>query len=296
MWRPHADGGDTFSSSNYPLRGRKRSFFEGGVRTPALLASPLLPPNRRGGRSELAFLHISDWYATFLFLARADAGDSGPGRFAVDSRNLWPYLSSSSSSSSQQQSQQRGEATSFVRHQPSSLPEFGHNNTLVIGFNYSSMCTSYNQPTPAEHCRPDGYTSGSGALIEAATGFKLIVGSQNVAGDTMQWDPPDYPCNRTASGPDCDPYCLYNVLDDPSERHELSNATHAAGVGTGGKDAAAAAALARLLQVYREIGIEEGMPNSDDVQWNEQGRPWDPAALSYAREMGGYWRPWVTGV
>jgi hypothetical protein len=42
--------------------------------------------------------------------------------------------------------------------------------------------------------------------------------------------------------------------------------------------------------------MEKGMPNSDDVQWNEQGRPRDPAALSYAREMGGYWRPWVTGV
>ena len=61
-------------------------------------------------------------------------------------------------------------------------------------------------------------------------------------------------------------------------------------------DLAAAAALARLLQVYREIGMEKGMPNSDDVQWNEQGRPWDPVALSYAREMGGCWRPWVTGV
>ena len=282
----HADGGDTFASSNYPLRGRKRSFFEGGVRTPALLASPLLPLDRRGGRTELAFMHISDWYATFLFLARADAGDSGPGRFAVDGRNLWPYLSSSQ----QQPQQQQHDLVSSPPPPPPTLPEFGHNNTMVIGFNYSSMCSSYSTPSPAEHCRPDGYTSGSGALIEAATGFKLIVGSQNVAGDTMQWDPPNYPCNKTAIGPDCDPYCLYNVLDDPSERHELSRSTDA---GTGSKDAAAA--LARLLRVYEDVGMEGGMPNKDDVGWNEQGRPWDPAALSFALEMGGYWRPWVTG-
>lgn len=270
------NGGDTFASSNYPLRGRKRSFFEGGVRTPAFLASPLLPLNRRG-RSETTIIHISDWYTTFLFLAKTDAGDSGPGRFAVDGRNLWPYLSSSSST------------TAAVGAPP---PAFAHNNTIVLGFNYSSMCSSYSTVTPAEHCRPDGYTSGSGALIEAATGFKLIVGSQNVAGDTMQWDPPNYPCNKTAEGPDCDPFCLYNVLDDPSERHELSKSTHAAGTG-GGKNKDAVAALARLLQVYKDIGIEQ--QNPDDVRWNEQGKPWDPLALSYAREMGGYWRPWVSG-
>ena len=27
----------------------------------------------------------------------------------------------------------------------------------------------------------------------------------------------------------------------------------------------------------------------------EQGMPWDPAALRYAMDMGGYWRPWITG-
>jgi len=72
----------------------------------------------------------------------------------------------------------------------------------------------------------------------------------------MQWD---YPCNRTADGVDCDPYCLYRVLDGESERRELcANAT------PGGKDAAA---LARLIKTYAEVGAAEGMLIPDDVRW-----------------------------
>ena len=36
------------------------------------------------------------------------------------------------------------------------------------------------------------------------------------------WSPLDYPCNDGPKGPDCDPYCLYNIVKDPEERTELS--------------------------------------------------------------------------
>jgi hypothetical protein len=65
------------------------------------------------------------------------------------------------------------------------------------------------------------YDLGSGAIIEASTGYKLIVGSQNAAQDTLSWDSRDYPCNRTHPGPDCTPHCLFNVLDDPQVRLRL---------------------------------------------------------------------------
>ena len=127
-----------------------------------------------------------------------------------------------------------------------------------------------------------GYDKGSGTIIEAATGYKLIVGSQKSCQDCLQWDPADYPCTSTADGADCTPHCLYNVLDDESERHELShNAT--------GDNAAA---LARLLQAYAAIGTDEA-PNQLDKTWNEQGTPWDPRAAAYAWKMGGYWQPWL---
>lgn len=127
------------------------------------------------------------------------------------------------------------------------------------------------------------YDKGSGALIEVATGYKLIVGSQNSCQDCLQWDPAEYPCSRTADGPDCIPHCLFNVLEDESERHDLS---------TDNASANDATALQRLLEAYEAVGKEEGMPNELDRLWNEQGSPWDPAALGHALATGGYWRPW----
>eukprot|EP00041_Stephanoeca_diplocostata_P021900 m.517713 g.517713 ORF g.517713 m.517713 type:complete len:123 (-) comp21935_c0_seq56:2395-2763(-) len=99
----------------------------GGCRVPAFIASPLLPPTRRGGRTETAFVHIADWYATFAYLAGVTQNprDEGPGRFAVDGRNLWPYLSGSPTSAAQP-------------------PKF-HNvsNMLVLGYNYSTLNFRY---------------------------------------------------------------------------------------------------------------------------------------------------------
>ena len=89
-------------------------------------------------------------------------------------------------------------------------------------------------------------------------------------------------CNRTDAGVDCNPHCLYHILKDESERDELSaNPTP--------EDAQA---LQRLLQVYKEIGQEEGMPNPMDMRWNEQGTPYDARACETASRIG-YWSPWL---
>ena len=38
------------------------------------------------------------------------------------------------------------------------------------------------------------------------------------------WSPLDYPCSNGPDheGPDCDPYCVYDVLKDPEEKHNLA--------------------------------------------------------------------------
>jgi len=151
-----------------------------------------------------------------------------------------------------------------------------------LGYNYSSQCAGQPNCTAALPGGVGRYDRGSGALIEPSTGYKLIVGSQNTAADTLQWDPRDYPCNRTDAGVDCNPHCLYHILKDESERDELSaNPTP--------EDAQA---LQRLLQVYKEIGEEGGMPNPQDVTWNEQGTPYDTRACETASRTG-YWSPWL---
>ena len=84
------NGGAPCGGSNYPLRGSKLTFFEGGVRVLAFANGGLLPDNMRGKTSE-GFIHIADWYTTFCKRAGVDPSDSGPGKFPVDGLVDSPY-------------------------------------------------------------------------------------------------------------------------------------------------------------------------------------------------------------
>lgn len=61
------------SGSNYPLRGMKGYMFDGGVRVPAFVHSPLLPPSVRGTKYHGLF-HVTDWLPTVIagIMDRAD--------------------------------------------------------------------------------------------------------------------------------------------------------------------------------------------------------------------------------
>ena len=64
-----SDNGAMFGGpgSNYPLRGGKQSLHEGGVRSVAVVNSPLL---RTTGYVNKHLHHVTDWYVTFQALAR----------------------------------------------------------------------------------------------------------------------------------------------------------------------------------------------------------------------------------
>lgn len=96
------NGGPAFSdqhaASNWPLRGGKYSFLEGGLRTNAFVTGGLLPKERRGKVLD-APIHVCDWYSTFLGLARtsvlldrssfsADEVQPPP----LDSVDQWPVI------------------------------------------------------------------------------------------------------------------------------------------------------------------------------------------------------------
>ena len=36
------------------------------------------------------------------------------------------------------------------------------------------------------------------------------------------WSPLDYPCTEGPKGDNCDPYCLYDIVNNPLEKKELS--------------------------------------------------------------------------
>lgn len=93
------NGGTSTGSNNYdvnlPLQGFKSSNSEGGVRVAGFVSGGYLPSEMRGTSTD-ALMHISDWYATFCFLAGVEATDEKAevaNLPAVTSVNQWPLLS-----------------------------------------------------------------------------------------------------------------------------------------------------------------------------------------------------------
>ncbi|KAH7949861.1 hypothetical protein HPB49_016294 [Dermacentor silvarum] len=77
-------------SFNWPLRGTKGTYFEGGIRVPAFVWSPLL--GDRSPRVSSQLVHVTDWLPTIVNLAGGDTkilGDLAD----FDSYNQWPMIS-----------------------------------------------------------------------------------------------------------------------------------------------------------------------------------------------------------
>ncbi|XP_018496954.2 arylsulfatase B [Galendromus occidentalis] len=74
------------TGTNFPLRGQKRTLFEGGTRVPAFVWSPLI---RRPRRVFYDMVHIVDWLPTIYSLAGGDPRNLG----RIDGMNVWGAVS-----------------------------------------------------------------------------------------------------------------------------------------------------------------------------------------------------------
>ncbi|KAI3386373.1 hypothetical protein SNEBB_001233 [Seison nebaliae] len=79
---------DGTASSNWPLRGAKRTAWEGGTRGLGLIWSSLFS-NRNRGKELNEYVHITDWLPTFYSAAGGRMGNLSSN---VDGKNLWPSL------------------------------------------------------------------------------------------------------------------------------------------------------------------------------------------------------------
>uniref|UniRef100_A0A7S2TXL1 Sulfatase N-terminal domain-containing protein n=1 Tax=Lotharella oceanica TaxID=641309 RepID=A0A7S2TXL1_9EUKA len=173
--------------------------WEGGIRAAALVAGGALPEPVLGTKVE-GMIHLSDWYGTFCFLAGIDPFDKRAARSLphalppVESVNVWQVLS-------------------------------GQNMTSPrTDFAITPLGEDTNRPGE------DAARHGGDAAYMAEGRYKLIVGYIRQAGwcgqihpnTTSPWNAFDDIQNCTTLGSEGKIGCLYDVLNDPSERQDLA--------------------------------------------------------------------------
>ena len=153
----------------------------------------------------------------------------------------------------------------------------GEGRFPVDGLDVWPILTGENETTAHSEIVLSYNYTGKGAIIVGD--YKLIVGSQGSGDhcDALMWSPIDYPCNDGPKGDDCNPYCLYNIVEDPGEHNELSE-----------KDPDK---LKELLQRYNDYS-KEPRDMQDQGYHSDSELPVFKKACQYMKEHGGYWQPW----
>eukprot|EP01052_Picozoa_sp_SAG31_P001897 SAG31_NODE_64_length_28590_cov_17.914464_7_plen_235_part_00 len=184
----HMQGGSLTQTraSNYPLRGGKYSWLEGGIRTTAWVTGGVLPPPMRGKNLPSSHLiAVCDWHSTFLALAGVIEPADGKAKGGLSEVQTGGAADSSS-----------------MQQRTSSLPRIDSINQWPV--------ISGERTTPLR----DEVFVGSGVLISG--NYKLIATSN--PHDDARWSGPMYPKvpafgNRTLSCSQRMP-CLFDVVQD----------------------------------------------------------------------------------
>ncbi|XP_065180512.1 arylsulfatase B-like [Sycon ciliatum] len=188
-------GQATEGSSNYPLRGNKRTMFEGGVRGTAFVHYPQFQSRLKGSTSN-ALMHLVDWLPTLTEGVADYALASIPNLQSLDGMNIWPALTTGSTS-----------------------PR-------------SEILLNLDPPADASTSEPDGYIGQAALRFEE---WKLIVGLPNCSvnplpanalggGCPSGWLRPGSPDVETEPRAADQLLWLFDLDADPEENNDLSEA------------------------------------------------------------------------
>ena len=177
-------------ANNYPLRGGKKSNFDGGVRVNTFVNGGFLPASQQGKVSE-DFVSIEDWYTTFCNLAGIDPHDQvgvKAGLPDIDGVDLWPLLSGTNSTPPRTE--------------------------IWLGSGGAGDSDNSNDPIVQAYIRADGYKIIYGNVIENAWTGPFYPNASTNWCDTCALD-----CGTIDA-----PTCLFNVLTDPTEHQNVAAA------------------------------------------------------------------------
>lgn len=280
------------SGINYPLRGGKYTFWQGGVRGLGFVAGGLVPQHLRGSTWE-GSVHVADWYATFTALAGVDTSDSG--LLPVDGIDVSKALLSGGPSPRQEVVIQIVSNSSRNDH---ALPP-------------PHYCQELKGTNAHQHCRPpgsgkygysvaDGGPSSDSSSVGLSCGviiqgkWKFIWGYPGWRNDAWNgWIKPEELekvsfaavddesdltsnnmnlCNITSP-------CLFDIFSDPTEHHDVAAENHH--VVSKMKD--------RVLELLKgEVTLADSGLCPTDTGTNP-----DPKMTQLARQTG-FWEPWLT--
>ena len=196
------NGGPLDHTTNYPLRGGKHTFWDGGVKTVAGVSGGFLPRSRKGEVFR-GLVHSADWYRTLVEGAVGGAafGRNSTGPVEDDSVNVWDALLSGSSSPRTQ-----------VIHQVQNQ----HFSEGVTAIQQGAMKLILGPPGDRRVLKwPDILPHGHTPVPFGRTG------------GVVRWDEGERSCLSGTvaalkdNGEKCTPGCLFNVTDDPSESNNL---------------------------------------------------------------------------
>ncbi|XP_070570797.1 arylsulfatase B-like [Ptychodera flava] len=178
-------GATSHGGSNWPLRGGKKAYYEGGIKVAGFISSPLLPPNLHGSTNR-ELIHVSDWFPTLVHLARGNLDGTKP----LDGYNQWDT----------------------IRHQnPSPRKE------ILINIDPMIECEQCKKDSHWQSTKFDVHLN-AGLIVGS---WKLLTGHQEHA----YWSSPsEVPDLRSIIGSPSlgKMVSLYNIKSDPTEQTDLA--------------------------------------------------------------------------